>query len=162
MKLFVNQELPHATFYEMTPNGPEAVSLIDLSKNKRIILLGMPGAFTKTCTTEHLPSLIKNSKLFFDKGIDEIICIVVNDVHVAKAWGDITGATKSGIRILTDPESKFTKSIGLEFSVPIVGFFDRLQRIAIIADNNNITHVQLEEEKSSCDLTSGDTLLSLI
>ena len=85
----------------------------------------------------------------------------MNDVHVAKAWGEATGATKGGIKILTDAESKFAKSTELNFSAPPVGFFNRLQRVAMILENNVIRHIQLEEKRSSCEMTSGETLLSL-
>ena len=161
MNISTNQELPNTTLGQMTVDGLVEVSLLGLTKNKKVILVGMPGAFTQTCTNDHLPSLIRTADTLFKYGVDEIICLVVNDVHVAKAWGEVTGATKAGIKILTDTESKFAKSTGLNFSVPQVGFFDRLQRVAIIAENNMIRHIQLEEERGSCDLTSGETLLSL-
>jgi len=161
MNLSINQELPDATLAQMTDDGPVEVNLSDLTKNKKIILIGMPGAFTQTCTNDHLPSLIRTASDLFRNGIDEIICIVVNDVHVAKAWGEATGATKGGIKILTDAESKFAKSTELNFSVPPVGFFNRLQRVAMILENNVIKHIQLEDKRSSCEMTSGETLLSL-
>lgn len=161
MNISTNQELPNTTLGQMTVDGLVEVNLLGLTKNKKVILVGMPGAFTQTCTNDHLPSLIRTADNLFKNGVDEIICLVVNDVHVAKAWGEVTGATKAGIKILSDTESKFAKSTGLNFSVPQVGFFDRLQRVAIIAENNMIRHIQLEEERSSCNLTSGETLLSL-
>jgi cytochrome c peroxidase len=161
MNLNTNQELPNTLLAQMTKDGPKEVNLVDLTKNKKVILVGMPGAFTSTCTNDHLPSLIRTADTLFKNGIDEIICIIVNDIHVANAWGEATGAANAGIRIFTDSESKFAKATGLNFSVPQVGFFDRLQRVAIIAENNIIRHVQLEEKRSSCDLTSGETILSL-
>ena len=161
MNLNTNQELPNTTLTQMTTDGPVEMDLLDLTKNKKIVLIGMPGAFTQTCTNDHLPSLIRTADSLFKNGIDEIICIIVNDIHLAKAWGEATGATKVGIKILTDTESKFAKSTGLNFSVPQVGFFDRLQRVAIIAENNIIRHIQLEENRSVCDMTSGENLLSI-
>jgi len=162
MTISINQQLPDAIFYQIARNTIETINLYELTKDKNIVLIGMPGAFTKTCSSLHLPSLIKHSKAIFEKGIDEIICIVVNDVHVAKAWGDYSGATKSGIKILADVEGNFAKSIGLEFSVPKIGFFNRLQRVAIIAKNNLIVHLQLEENRSNCDLTSGKKILEIL
>ena len=122
----------------------------------------MPGAFTKTCTSQHLPSVIRNSSAVFDNGADEIICIVVNDIHVAKAWDEVSGAKKAGIKIFCDLESEFAKATGLSFSAPAVGFFNRLQRVLILSDNNVIKHIQLEEDRSHCDLTSGETIVSLV
>ena len=162
MKLAVEQELPSTILSQMTSEGPKALSLGKLMANKKAVLIGMPGAFTQTCTTSHLPSLIRNSSSIFNKGIDEIICIVVNDIHVAKAWGEVTGATKAGIKILCDLESKFATSAGLAFSAPAVGFFNRLQRFVLISDNNVIKHIQLEEKRSECNLTSGENILEIL
>ena len=162
MQISINQNLPNSTFYQMTDSGVQALKLADLARGKNILLIGMPGAFTKTCDSFHLPSLVTNCSAIFKKGIDEILCVVVNDVHVAKAWGDVSGATQAGIKILADVESQFAKSIGLDFSVPKIGFFNRLQRVAIIAQDNSIVHLQLEPNRSNCSLTSGDYLLSIL
>tara|TARA_X000001036_G_scaffold392052_1_gene390684 strand:- start:101 stop:607 length:507 start_codon:yes stop_codon:yes gene_type:complete len=162
MKISINQELPNSTLSQMTADGPKAISLASLTVGKKVVLVGMPGAFTETCTNQHLPSLIRNSSALFDKGIDKIICLVTNDIHVAKAWGEMTGATKAGIDILCDVESKFAIASGLSFSAPPVGFFHRLQRVSILLNNNFIKHIQLEETRSQCELTSGETILRLI
>ena len=162
MKISLEQKLPHTTLYHMTPSGPKNIILEELTAEKKVVLVGMPGAFTQTCTSQHLPSLVKNSASIFSKGIDEIICIVVNDVHVAKAWGELTGATEAGIKILCDVEAKFAIEIGLSFSVPQVGFFNRLQRLSIILNNNLVKFIQVEQKRGECELTSGETLLDQI
>ena len=162
MKLSVEQELPSTILTHMTAEGPKAVNLVELIAGKKVVLIGMPGAFTKTCSSYHLPSLIRNSSSIFNNGIDEIICIIVNDIHVAKAWGEVTGATQAGIKILCDLESKFATSTGLSFSAPPVGFFDRLQRFSMIIDDNTIKHIQLEEKRGECNLTSGESILDLL
>ena len=162
MTLSIGQELPTTILSDMTSDGPKATDLNELTSGKKVVLIGMPGAFTQTCTNNHLPSLIKNSSAIFEKGIDDIICIVVNDIHVAKAWGEITGATQAGIKILCDLESKFATAVDLTFSVPKVGFFDRLQRVLIILDDNKIKHIQLEKKRGECELTSGENILELI
>ena len=162
MKILIEQKLPNTILSQMTENGPKEITINKLIAGKKAILIGMPGAFTQTCTNHHLPSLIRNSSTLFEKGIDEIICIVVNDIHVTKAWGEITGATKAGINIFSDLESKFAKSIDLSFSVPSVGFFNRLQRVLILVNDNVIKHVQLEENRSECKLTSGEAILNLV
>ncbi len=162
MKLSVEQELPSAVLSEMTLEGLQTVDLGKLISRKKVVLIGMPGAFTQTCTNSHLPSLIRNSSSIFNKGIDEIICVVVNDIHVAKAWGEITGATQAGIKILCDLESKFAHTTGLSFSAPPVGFFHRFQRFTMILDNNMIKHIQLEEKRGECRLTSGESILELV
>ena len=162
MKVSIGQKLPNTTLAQMTLDGPKVTKLTDLIAGKKAVLLGMPGAFTETCTKHHLPSLIKNSSAIFNKGVDEIICIVVNDIHVVKAWGEITGATNAGIKIFSDLDSEFAKTIDLCFSAPAVGFFNRLQRVLIILDNNEVKYIQLEEKRSECNLTSGETIIELL
>ena len=162
MKLSIQQELPNTTLSQMTTSGPKTTTLAELTNNKKVILLGMPGAFTATCTNHHLPSLMRNSTTLFNKGIDEIICLVVNDIHVAKAWSDITGAKKAGINIFCDLESKFANASGLSFSAPAVGFFQRLQRVLILVNDNIIKHVQIEEARGECKLTSGEAIVPLV
>ena len=162
MKFSLEEKLPSCTLSQMTEDGPKTLNLSEVTLGKKVILVGMPGAFTQTCDKQHLPSLIKNSTALFNKGIDEIICIVVNDIHVAKSWGEISGATEAGIKILCDVESQFTEAIGLSFSVPKVGFFKRLQRVFLILDNNIIKHAQVEAVRGECELTSGETILDTV
>ena len=81
---------------------------------------------------------------------------------MAKAWSEITGAKKAGIKIVCDLESKFSDASGLSFSAPDVGFFQRLQRVLILLDNNVIKHIQLEENRGECKLTSGDRIVGLV
>ena len=146
MKISIEQKLPSAVLSQMTPDGLKSTNLTELTTGKKVVLIGMPGAFTQTCTNEHLPSLMRNSSAIFEKGIDDIICIVANDVHVSRAWGEITGARKAGISIFCDLESNFATSTGLSFSAPPVGFFNRLQRVLILLDDNVIKYIQLEEK----------------
>ncbi len=162
MQISVGQELPNTSVSQMTEDGPITTKLKVLTSGKKIVLIGMPGAFTNTCTNQHLPSLIRNSSILFARGIDEIICIVVNGIHVTKAWAEITGAAQARIKILSDLESEFATASGLSFSAPTVGFFKRLQRVLIMVDDNIIKHIQLEPSRGECELTSGDAIPSLI
>ena len=114
MKYSVGDEFPEVIFnwmddkYEIQKAGSG-----ELFDKKKIILIGMPGAFSPTCSMIHLPSFIKSVKEFKDLGIDEIFCVLVNDVYVAKVWGESTGATKAGIKIITDPLSILAENIRL-------------------------------------------------
>ena len=162
MKLSINDKLPNSSFSLIGPTGINRVNLLDLSAGKKIIILGMPGAFTATCTNEHLPNFVNNANHLFEKGINEILCIVVNDVYVAKAWDDAMGASKVGIKILADVNSEFTKTVGLAFSAPEVGLFNRMQRVLIVAENSIVTDIKLETKRGVCDSTSSDSALSII
>ena len=108
MSIEIDQKLPDSTLYKIGGNGPETIKLSSLYTNRKLAIFAMPGAFTPTCSRAHLPSIIETADKFSSKGIDEILCISVNDPHVVSAWGDITGATAAGIT--PNPVSTFRSS----------------------------------------------------
>lgn len=159
MSITVGATLPDATFLVMGANGPEPVELASKVKGRKVVIFGLPGAFTGPCTTSHLPSFMRTREGFAAKGVEEIICVAVNDPFVLKAWGEATGATEAGITLLGDAETSFTKALGMDFSAPHLGLIDRSTRYALVAEDGVITHVSLEEVAGACDLTTGERLL---
>ena len=160
MKYSVGDEFPEVIFNWMDDNlEVQKASSSELFSNRKIVLIGMPGAFSPTCSMMHLPSFIKSVKKFEDLGIDEIFCVLVNDVYVAKAWGEITGATKAGIKIITDPLSILADTLDLEFSVRGTGLLRRLQRFTAVIKNKKIENLYFEKERGVCDITSAQTVL---
>ncbi|WP_413718246.1 redoxin family protein [Silicimonas sp. MF1-12-2] len=129
---------------------------------KKAVIFGMPGAYTATCSAAHLPSLIRTADAFRAKGVDELLVVVVNDVRVCEHWGRTSGATGKGIKILADWNSELTKALGLEFTVPAIGFKDRMQRCALYVEDGVVKVLQMEEKIGACDLTTGETLLEAI
>ncbi|MCO5128783.1 MAG: redoxin family protein, partial [Rhodobacteraceae bacterium] len=97
MTIGFGDRLPAATVLEMTEDGPKPVDLAERLKGRRVVIFGLPGAFTGICSTSHVPSFIRTRQGFADKGVDEVICLAVNDPFVMKAWGEATGASKAGI-----------------------------------------------------------------
>ena len=87
MTISTGTALPDASLLRMGENGPEAVSLSDTLKDRKVVIFGLPGAYTGVCTTAHVPSFIRTKDQFAAKGVDEIICVSVNDPFVMKAWG---------------------------------------------------------------------------
>jgi peroxiredoxin len=162
MKISIGNKIPDARLIMSGSNGSEQVFLSNFTKDKKTILIGMPGAFTPTCSNDHLPGLIRNVNNFLEMGINEILCLVSNDIHVINEWGRQTGAFNAGIKILGDPNSEFIKKSGLEFSAPDVGLLNRMQRVFLYIDNQIIKHIQLEEKRGSCNLTSGDNIFSIL
>ena len=158
----VSDHLPDVTLLHMGDDGPREVALSDLTSGKKAVIFGMPGAFTSTCTGAHLPSLIRTADDFRDKGVEELLVVVVNDVFVAAEWAKQTGATAAGITVLADADASFTKAAGLEFTAPPVGFYDRTQRCAIYAEDGVVKVLNLEEERGVCNMTAGETLLGQI
>jgi cytochrome c peroxidase len=159
MAIAVGEKLPEATFVRMGEGGPEEVKLSDLTKGRKVVLFGLPGAYTGTCTSAHVPSFIRTKAGFDDKGVDEVVCVSVNDPFVMKAWGEATGATAAGITMLADPESAFTKAVGMEFSAPPAGLNDRSKRYAMLVEDGKVTLMQAEESPGKCEISAGEALL---
>lgn len=162
MTIAQGSRLPEATLLQMGANGPEKVSLADLTKGRKVVIFGLPGAFTGTCTSAHVPSFIRTKAAFDAKGVDEIICVSVNDPFVMKAWGASTGATDAGLTFLGDASSEFTKAIGLNFSNPAVGFADRSKRYALYAEDGMVKVLHIEESPGVCEASGGESLLAAI
>jgi glutaredoxin/glutathione-dependent peroxiredoxin len=161
MTIAVGDELPDSEFVVMGPEGPQRVRLRDKLAGRRVVLFALPGAFTPTCDSSHLPSFIRSKDALAAKGIDEIICISVNDAHVMRLWGETSGATAAGITLLADADSAFTKAVGMAFSNPAVGFYDRSRRYVVVVDDGRVTHAQIDEP-GVCSLSTGESILDVI
>ena len=160
MKYIVGDEFPEVIFNWIDDNlEVQKAGSSELFNNKKIILIGMPGAFSPTCSMMHLPSFIKSVRDFERLKIDEIFCVLVNDVYVAKVWGETTGATKAGIKIITDPLSILAETLDFEFTVKGTGLLRRLQRFTAVINNKTIEKLYFERERGVCDMTSAQTVL---
>lgn len=162
MTISTGDSLPEATLLHMGANGPEAVALAPKLKGRKVVIFGLPGAYTGVCTTAHVPSFIRTAAKFAEKGVDEIICVSVNDPFVMKAWGESTGATAAGITFLGDADASFTKAIGLNFTAPPAGLFDRSKRFALYAEDGVVKVLHLEESPGTCEISGGEALLAAI
>ncbi len=159
MSIAVGDRLPNATLAAMGEEGPETVDLAEKLKGRKVVIFAVPGAFTGTCTTAHVPSFIRTKDGFAERGVDEIICISVNDPFVMSAWGESTGATDAGIAMLGDPQAEFTKAVGMNFSAPPVGLIDRSKRYAMIVEDGVVTAIGVEASPGDCDVAAGEALL---
>lgn len=154
--------LPEATLIQMGENGPEEVRLSSKVKGRKVVIFAVPGAFTGTCTTAHVPSFMRTKDQFAAKGVDEIICVAVNDPFVMQAWGESTGATAAGLTMLADPASEFTKAIGMDFDAPPAGLFGRSKRYAMLVEDGKVVALNLEESPGTCEVSAGEGLLEVI
>jgi glutaredoxin/glutathione-dependent peroxiredoxin len=162
MTISVGDQLPDANLLRIGANGPEAVSLHSLIGGRKVVIFGLPGAYTGTCSTAHVPSFIRTKDKFTAKGVQDVICIAVNDPFVMKAWGQVTGAEAAGLTMLGDAESAFTTAVGMEFSAPPVGFANRSKRYSLYAENGVVKVLNLEESPGTCEVSAGETLLGQI
>ena len=160
MTISTGDKLPSATLIENGSDGPQPVNLSERLAGRKVVLFGLPGAFTGTCTTAHVPSFLRTKDAFAAKGVDEIICVSVNDPFVMGAWSEATSA--EGITMLADPAAEFTKAIGMEFTAPPVGLYDRSKRFAMIVDDGTVSVVQQEENPGVCDVSGGEALLEAL
>lgn len=162
MTISVGDRLPDATLLRIGEAGPEGVSLAELLAGRSVVLFGLPGAYTATCTAAHVPSFIRTRDALAAKGVDEVICVSVNDPFVMQAWGGSTGATAAGITMLGDADASFTKAIGMEFSAPAVGFINRSMRYALHAVDGVVRVLHIEEARGTCETSGGETMLASI
>ena len=159
MTISQGDTLPDATLVRMGEDGPTAVQMSDKLKDRKVVVFAVPGAFTPTCHSAHVPSFVRNKDKFDAKGVDEIICISCNDPFVMQAWGEATGANAAGITMLADANSEFTKAIGRDFSAAPAGLISRSKRYAMLVEDGKVTLFQAEESPGVCDLSGGEALL---
>ena len=162
MTITTGDTLPNATLLVMGDEGPVSVTMADKTKGRKVVIFGLPGAYTSTCTTAHVPSFIRTAEAFKAKGVDEIICLSVNDPFVMKSWGDDTGAIAANITMLADAESEFTKAIGMNFSAGPVGFVERSKRYAMLVEDGVVKIFNEELGRGVCEISAGETLLDAI
>lgn len=162
MTISKGDTLPDATLLQMGDGGPEQVSLSDKLKGRKVALFAVPGAYTPTCHSAHVPSFIRTKDQFADKGVDEIICVSVNDPFVMQAWGEATGAAVAGITMLGDADASFTKAIGMDFDAPPAGLIARSKRYAMLVDDGVVTALNAEASPGECEVSAGEALLDAL
>ncbi|WP_109465648.1 peroxiredoxin [Albibacillus kandeliae] len=159
MTITVGDTLPDATLVQLGGSGPEPVAIADKVKGRKVVIFAVPGAFTPTCHSAHVPSFIRTKAQFDGKGVDEIICVSVNDPFVMKAWGEATGATEAGLTMLSDAGSEFTKAIGMDFDAPPAGLIARSKRYAMLVEDGVVKVLNAEASPGQCEISAGEGLL---
>ena len=162
MKIKVGDKLPVSEFFYLNQkNEVKKINTSDIFKNQKIVLLGMPGAFTKTCSAIHLPGFVKNYDTAKKKGVSKIVCVAVNDPNVMKAWGENQGVGDK-IFMIADPFLKFTKAIGAEVDKSEKGLGIRSNRYTMLVENEIVKKFEVEKETATCELSAAENFLSKI
>jgi len=150
MAIKVGDKLPESTLTEMieteTPGctiGPNAFQVSNLTKGKRIVIFGLPGAFTPTCSAKHVPSYTANYDKLKAKKVDEIWCVSVNDAFVMGAWAK-DQKSQGKVRMMADGSAAFTKAMGLELDLTPRGMGVRSQRYSMLVDDGVVTSLNVE------------------
>jgi peroxiredoxin len=143
MSIQAGEKMPSGAFGVMTESGPGAMSTDDLFAGKKVVLVSVPGAFTPTCSMNHLPGFVEHAAAIREKGVDTIACMAVNDVFVMDAWGKDRGVGDNVV-MLADGNGDYARALGLEMDGTGFGMGMRGQRFAIVVDDGVATHVGVE------------------
>ncbi len=160
MTIKVGDKIPSATLYRMGEKGPEAVTTDELFSKKKVVLFGLPGAFTPTCSAKHVPGFLQNADKFKAKGIDTIACVSVNDAFVMGAWAKDQG-TGGKVQMLGDGSAEFTKKMGIELDLTGRGLGVRSRRFSMLVDDGVVKTMNLEEG-GALETSGAETLLGQI
>jgi peroxiredoxin len=161
MSIQKGDPIPNARIFELDEQGaPRAVSAAERFAGKRIVLFAVPGAFTRTCSQVHLPSFVRQADAIKAKGIDEIVCVAVNDAMVLAAWARENGATGK-ITMVSDGLCEFTRAVGLEQDLSERGLGMRSKRYAMIIEDGKVADIQVEPP-GACDISKGEAVLQRI
>jgi peroxiredoxin (alkyl hydroperoxide reductase subunit C) len=159
MTIAPGDRIPNATLFVLGEDGgPKAVSADEIFKGRRVALFGVPGAFTRTCSARHLPGFVAQADALKARGIDEVVCLAVNDAAVMSAWGQQHGAADK-VLMVGDGRLEFTRGAGLEVDMSARGYGHRCRRFSMIVDDGRVTHMHLEKDGGFGE-TSAETLLA--
>jgi peroxiredoxin len=161
MTIKVGDRIPDATFTVMTSDGPQTRTTDEFFKGRRVVLIGVPGAFTPTCHRNHLPGFISKADEILGKGIDEIAVTGVNDVFVMDAWAKQSGA-EGKVTFLADGSANFAKAIGLSLDMSQRGLGMRSQRYSMLIDDGVVRKLNIEEAPGKAEVSGADALLKAL
>ena len=154
----IGEAMPAGTLTQMTGDGTAAVNTADLFRGKRVALFAVPGAFTPTCSKQHLPGFVAKADALKSKGIDTIVCMAVNDAFVMEAWGKDQNVGDT-VMMLADGNGDYTKALGLELDLSNHGLGTRSARFSMIVENGSVTALNIDEG-GALEISDADTLVS--
>ena len=158
MTIKIGDKLPAAEFLSFTAEGQIKLTTDQVFAGKKVVLFAVPGAFTPTCSMNHLPGFIDNADAIKAKGVDTIACTAVNDVHVMKAWSKHSGADGK-IVMLSDGNATFAKAVGLEVDLAAPGMGLRSKRYSMLVEDGVVRALNVED-KSGVNVSGADTILT--
>jgi peroxiredoxin len=161
MAISVGDRLPDATFAVMGGEGPDQKTTADIFGGKKVVLFAVPGAFTPTCSKQHLPGFVANADKIKAKGIDAIACTAVNDVFVMDAWGKSAGAGDNVV-MLADGSADFAKKLGLEMDLSERGLGMRSKRYAMIVEDGVVKALEVEDAPGSAEKSGAEAIAKLL
>lgn len=158
MTIKVGDKVPAGGFAVMTADGPGGLSSDELFGGKKVVVFAVPGAFTPTCSAQHLPGFVEKAAEIKAKGVDTIACLSVNDVFVMDAWQKASNA--GDIQMLADGNAEYTKALGLDLDASGFGMGTRSQRFALVVDDGVVTQVHIEAAATDLAASSAENILA--
>jgi len=160
VKIKEGDALPDAKVF-ILEKDPKEISIKEIVGDNKVILFGLPGAFTPTCSVKHLPGFVKGADQLREKNIKKVICVSVNDPFVMDAWGKIHNV-QNKILMVADYKADFTKNIGAEFDLNKRGLGIRSSRYTMLVEKGNIVKIVEEETAGKCESTAAENFLKVI
>lgn len=160
MTIATGDSMPDGNFGCTTEDGRSSISTDEIFAGKKVVLVSVPGAFTPTCSMNHLPGYVDLADELFAKGVDSIACMAVNDVFVMSAWGK-DRKVGNKVLMLADGNGDYTRALGLELDARSFGMGMRGQRFAIVVDDGVATHVAVEAP-AQFEVSKAETILAVL
>jgi peroxiredoxin len=157
MSIETGQRIPDVRLYRLGASGVERVSIRELCAGRRVVIFGVPGAFTPTCSEEHLPGYVERARDLAATGVERVVCVAVNDPWVMAAWGAAHGVGDA-IEMLGDPDAELTRALGLEVDRSASGMGQRCRRFAAVLDDGVVLYAAVEPGKGVTVCGAGNLL----
>jgi peroxiredoxin (alkyl hydroperoxide reductase subunit C) len=161
MKIKENDQIPNSEVFVLEEGEPIKKNIENILRNKKVVIFGLPGAYTFICSSKHLPGYVNMYEKYKNKGIDQIICISVNDPFVMNAWGKENNVGKR-ILMMGDPFLNFTKAIGADVDKSARGLGIRSNRYTMLIDDLKVVKLQEEKDTGSCEISAAENFLKLV
>ena len=158
MTIKVGDKIPDVKLKKLGSSGMEEIGTADYFKGKKIVLFAVPGAFTPTCAQKHLPGYVRDAEAIKAKGVDEIICLAVNDPFVMKHWGEVAGA-EGKVTLLPDGNGVFTKALDMGMDGSGAGLGFRSKRYVMVVDDGVVTDLQIESAPGQLDVSDSQACM---
>lgn len=159
MSIKVGDKLPSVKLKRLGAEGMEEVDTANLFAGKKVVLFGVPGAYTPTCHKDHLPGFVARADAIRAKGIDDIICVAGNDPFVFKAWGQAHNVAGK-VTMLPDGNAEFIRALGLDFDGSGAGLGTRCKRFSLTAEDGVVKSLEVEDKPGDLSVTSADSCLT--
>ena len=161
MNIKENDNLPNSEVFILEDGKPIKKNIEDLFKNKKVVMFGLPGAYTSVCSAKHLPGYVNMFEKYKEKGIDHIVCISVNDPFVMNAWGKENNVEEK-ILMMGDPFLNFTNAIGADVDKSEKGLGIRSNRYTMLVDDMRVVKLREDKDTGSCEISAAENFIELV